>query len=57
VISICSTELTADSMGGANKPCTKEQLVRTLNGSTTPYARIKVDGDDTITSISELYTP
>lgn len=57
VISICSTGLTADSLGRADKPCTKEQLVRKLNDSITPYAQIKVDGGDDITSISELYAP
>ncbi|MBP2319962.1 hypothetical protein JOF56_000347 [Kibdelosporangium banguiense] len=57
VSSICSDGLTADSRGQANKPCTKDQLVRKLNDSVAPFASIQVDGDDRIAKVVELYAP
>jgi hypothetical protein len=57
VLGICSDELTADSQGHANKPCTKEQLVQALKNQSFLYAELKVDGADHITKLSELYVP
>lgn len=56
-VSICSQGLTMDSAGHANKPCTKEQLVDVLDGTTQPYAELEVDKADNIAKVSELYTP
>jgi hypothetical protein len=57
VISICSTGLTADSQGHANKPCTKDQLVKALTNVVPLFAQLEVDSTDHITKVSELYTP
>jgi hypothetical protein len=57
VISLCSTGLTADSMGRANKTCTKDQLAQAVKDSVTPLAELQVDGSDQITRLAELYQP
>ncbi len=56
IISICSDSMTADRMGRANKSCTKDQLVKALTDSRSPYAELQVEGDH-ITKVAELYQP
>ncbi|WP_033290342.1 hypothetical protein [Amycolatopsis jejuensis] len=48
---------TVDSNGRGTKWCDQDDLVKALKGDHPPLAEIKVDRDDQITSVKEIYTP
>lgn len=54
---ICSDHLTLDGDGKAARPCAPQQLIDALHNGKKPYATLRIDGDDHIAQLSELYTP
>lgn len=57
-LSLCPSDgVTLDSDGRGNTPCTKDRLLAKLKDGLGPIAEIKVDADDHIATVSELYAP
>jgi len=55
---VCSgDDATVDAEGFGTKPCTTQQFMEALTGGRPPLAQIRVDGDDCIVMVKEIYHP